>query len=179
MRLVRTLFILGSSLGLVTALGCKPEPTPEPPPSCNQYGTAPSRGQDGSGGHHEARGYERREIRRVQKAASAALKDINFDFDKADIRDGDKPKLQAIAAFMKAFGSARIMIEGHCDERGTVEATWLWATAGPSPRRTIFRVLASTATGWAPSATARKSQGRGPNEESFFINRRDEFRLQN
>ena len=30
-------------------------------------------------------------------------------------------KLQAIADFMKAFPDAKVKIEGHCDERGTVE----------------------------------------------------------
>ncbi|WP_257309532.1 peptidoglycan-associated lipoprotein Pal [Geothrix fuzhouensis] len=56
-----------------------------------------------------------------QKAAEAALKTIHFDFDKSDIKEGDRPLLQGIADFMKAYPAAKVEIEGHCDERGTNE----------------------------------------------------------
>ena len=56
-----------------------------------------------------------------RKAAEAALQDIHFDYDRSDIREVDKPKLQAVADFMKTYQAAKLQIEGHCDERGTVE----------------------------------------------------------
>ena len=56
-----------------------------------------------------------------KKAAEAALKTIHFDFDKSDIKEGDRALLQGIADFMKAFPAAKVEIEGHCDERGTNE----------------------------------------------------------
>jgi peptidoglycan-associated lipoprotein len=56
-----------------------------------------------------------------QRTAQAALKDIHFDYDKSDIKEGDKPVLVAIADFMKAHPQANIMVEGNCDERGTIE----------------------------------------------------------
>ncbi|WP_291271046.1 peptidoglycan-associated lipoprotein Pal [Geothrix sp.] len=56
-----------------------------------------------------------------KKAAEAALKMIHFDFDKSDIKEGDRATLQGIADFMKAFPAAKLEIEGHCDERGTNE----------------------------------------------------------
>jgi peptidoglycan-associated lipoprotein len=56
-----------------------------------------------------------------RNAAQAALKDIHFDFDKSDVREGDKAVLTAIADFMKAYPQANVMIDGNCDERGTVE----------------------------------------------------------
>jgi peptidoglycan-associated lipoprotein len=55
------------------------------------------------------------------KAAEAALKDVHFDFDKSAVRESDKPVLVAIAAFMKAYPQANVLIDGNCDERGTVE----------------------------------------------------------
>jgi len=51
----------------------------------------------------------------------AALKDIHFDFDKYDIRPGDAKLLDENAKWMKANQSYLILIEGHCDERGTNE----------------------------------------------------------
>ena len=56
-----------------------------------------------------------------KKAAEAALKTIHFDFDKSDIKEGDRPLLQGIADFLKAYPAAKVEIEGHCDERGTNE----------------------------------------------------------
>jgi peptidoglycan-associated lipoprotein len=56
-----------------------------------------------------------------KQAAAAALKDVHFAFDKSDILATDKPVLVAIADFMKAYPQARLLIDGNCDERGTVE----------------------------------------------------------
>jgi peptidoglycan-associated lipoprotein len=52
---------------------------------------------------------------------SGLLGEIYFEFDKADIRDADRATLQKNAAALKRFDFLRITIEGHCDERGTVE----------------------------------------------------------
>jgi peptidoglycan-associated lipoprotein len=49
------------------------------------------------------------------------LKDIHFDFDKYDIRRGDEDILKENAALLKKYPKTKIQIEGHCDERGTVE----------------------------------------------------------
>ena len=53
--------------------------------------------------------------------ANDALKSIFFAFDKSDIRPGDAKVLDATAAYLKANPSQLVLIEGHCDERGTAE----------------------------------------------------------
>lgn len=53
--------------------------------------------------------------------AIADLKDINFDFDKYDIRPADAKTLDANAAWLKSNTEQLVLIEGHCDERGTNE----------------------------------------------------------
>jgi peptidoglycan-associated lipoprotein len=52
---------------------------------------------------------------------SKLLKDIRFDYDKHDIRRVDEGILRENAAFLKKNPKMKIQIEGHCDERGTVE----------------------------------------------------------
>lgn len=52
---------------------------------------------------------------------NAALKQIFFNFDKADIRPGDAQILAASAAYLKANPNQLVLIEGHTDERGTAE----------------------------------------------------------
>jgi peptidoglycan-associated lipoprotein len=50
-----------------------------------------------------------------------ALKNIYFDFDKSEIRPDDARILDANADWLKSNQDVVILIEGHCDERGTNE----------------------------------------------------------
>ena len=52
---------------------------------------------------------------------ASPLKDVFFDFDKSNIKDDQKAALNDNIAWMKSNGNGKITIEGHCDERGTVE----------------------------------------------------------
>jgi peptidoglycan-associated lipoprotein len=54
-------------------------------------------------------------------AAVEALKPIYFDFDRYEIRPGDRRILDANAQWLKANANHLVLIEGHCDERGTNE----------------------------------------------------------
>ncbi|HET8531465.1 MAG TPA: peptidoglycan-associated lipoprotein Pal [Methylomirabilota bacterium] len=53
--------------------------------------------------------------------ANDALNPIHFAFDKSDIRPADAKILDATAAYLKANPNQLVLIEGHCDERGTSE----------------------------------------------------------
>ena len=54
-------------------------------------------------------------------ASIPELKDIHFDFDKYDIHPDAARTLDANAAWLKSNGNQLLLIEGHCDERGTNE----------------------------------------------------------
>jgi peptidoglycan-associated lipoprotein len=54
-------------------------------------------------------------------AASSPLKDIFFEFDSYDLRGNARDILKSNADWLKSNPSARIEVEGHCDERGTSE----------------------------------------------------------
>jgi peptidoglycan-associated lipoprotein len=49
------------------------------------------------------------------------LKTVYFDFDKYNLRPEAKELLKANAAVLKDNPDVTVSIEGHCDERGTVE----------------------------------------------------------
>ncbi len=55
------------------------------------------------------------------KEESGLFKDIYFDFDKYDVQPDAKPVLQSIASWLLKNPSAKLLVEGHCDERGTSE----------------------------------------------------------
>jgi len=47
--------------------------------------------------------------------------DVRFDFDKYDIKEEFKPTLKSVSSHMLKNNDARLLVEGHCDERGTNE----------------------------------------------------------
>jgi peptidoglycan-associated lipoprotein len=53
-------------------------------------------------------------------AGGNALGDAFFDFDRFQIRKDAMPVLDANAEWLRANGSKTVLIEGHCDERGTL-----------------------------------------------------------
>jgi peptidoglycan-associated lipoprotein len=49
------------------------------------------------------------------------LPSIYFDFDKATIKSSERAKLQQAAEYLKTNSSRKVLVEGHCDWRGTAE----------------------------------------------------------
>ena len=49
------------------------------------------------------------------------MRDIHFDFDKWQIRDDQLAMVQTDAAFLKQHPNINFTVEGHCDERGSIE----------------------------------------------------------
>jgi peptidoglycan-associated lipoprotein len=49
------------------------------------------------------------------------LGDVFFDLDASAIRDDAKAALATNVTWLKRWATARITVEGHCDERGTAE----------------------------------------------------------
>ncbi len=46
---------------------------------------------------------------------------VFFDYDKSDLKSDARAELGKWVAFLKKYPSDKLTIEGHCDERGTVE----------------------------------------------------------
>jgi peptidoglycan-associated lipoprotein len=49
------------------------------------------------------------------------LADVHFDYDRADIREVDVKVLDVNAGWLREHPGHLVLIEGHCDERGTNE----------------------------------------------------------
>lgn len=60
-------------------------------------------------------------LRTGQGPAQSPMKDISFNFDSAALSNDARATLRANADWLKANASARIQIEGHCDERGAAD----------------------------------------------------------
>lgn len=62
----------------------------------------------------------------AQKKAKTAKRDvglqrIHFDFDRSNIKSEYQPVLKSNAAWLQDHGNTNVTIEGHCDERGSIE----------------------------------------------------------
>lgn len=108
----------------------------------------------------------------------APLKMIHFDFDRYFIREDAKPVLETNATWLKKFRSVKILIEGHCDERGTEEYN---LALGEKRAQSTFDYLVSL--GISPERMKIISYGKsqpldlGHNEEAWQKNRRAQFTI--
>lgn len=104
--------------------------------------------------------------------------DIHFDFDKAFIREEAKPILAKIADAMNANRSSALLIEGHCDERGTAEYN---LALGERRAEATKRYLVSLGVGAGSLSTVsfgeEKPVDPGHTEEAWAKNRRAHFVL--
>jgi len=104
------------------------------------------------------------------------LKDIYFEFDKYDIRPKDEGVLKENAAWLKKNPNTRVQIEGHCDERGTVEYN-----LALGERRANYTKRYLVSLGIAPDRISTISYGKerpldtGHSEEAWAKNRRVHF----
>ena len=50
-----------------------------------------------------------------------SVKDVYFDYDKADLRPDQQAAIQADAQFLNQHPNINFTVEGHCDSRGSTE----------------------------------------------------------
>ena len=107
---------------------------------------------------------------------ASGLEDAFFDFDAAEIRQDAKDALTNNGKYLESHGSSAVVIEGHCDERGSVEYN---LALGERRARAAYDYLASLGV----PAERMKTVSYGKeiplcnesNEECWARNRRDHF----
>jgi len=107
---------------------------------------------------------------------SRLLKDIYFDFDKYDIHPEDAEVLKENAALLMKHPNMKIQIEGHCDERGTVEYNLaLGQRRASSTKKYIISLGVPDGRISTISYGEERPFDTGHNEESWGKNRRAHF----
>lgn len=98
---------------------------------------------------------------------------IFFDFDKSDLRPDAIDQLNRQAEFLNANGGITVVIEGHCDERGTREYN---LALGERRASSAKRYLQSMGIGGGRMETISYGKERpavlGSNEDAWAQNRR-------
>jgi peptidoglycan-associated lipoprotein len=115
-----------------------------------------------------------------EKAATAAIAeafaDIRFDFDKFDLKPEAREALKKAAAYMQANKNVTVLIEGNCDERGTVEYN---LALGEKRALSAMKFLVDLGIDKARIKTIsygkEKPLDPGHTEDAWAKNRRDHF----
>lgn len=140
MRTVRTRFMPLLAAGLLlmaTAAGCRTQPSDE-----ELTGSAPDAGRDRASSSDASVGYQPQgvtdpfgeETLREETLGENALRGAHdptwidgqmetlyFEFDRSSLSETARASLDHNADFLLAHPDVRVRVEGHCDERGTVE----------------------------------------------------------
>ena len=116
---------------------------------------------------------------RSQNSTRSLLKTVYFDFDKSDVRDDQVPILQSNAAWMKAHTAYKLLVEGHCDERDTIEFN---LALGDRRAKAVRQYLIDLGVPGDRIRTISYGEERpadpGHDEEAYSRNRRGEFTLE-
>ena len=108
----------------------------------------------------------------------AILAPVYFDYDKSNIRPEFQPVLEGIASWLAAQPGRQMLIEGHCDERGTDEYNLaLGERRALSVRRYLVALGASVERLHTISYGEEKPADAGHVEASWSKNRRAEFKV--
>ncbi|HEX9654242.1 MAG TPA: peptidoglycan-associated lipoprotein Pal [bacterium] len=172
-KLLVTHLILAIMAGMI--LGCggqkevidtAPEPFPEPPPVVEQPRPQPPTTQPAETD--------------IPKKEALVLLTVNFDFDKSDLTPEGRAILADNARKLEQNPEVFIRLEGHCDERGTVEYN---LALGERRARSVRDYLVNFGIG--PGRMTVISYGKerpvdpGQNESAWAKNRRAEFVILN
>jgi peptidoglycan-associated lipoprotein len=110
--------------------------------------------------------------------AALAANTVHFAYDSAAVKKSEKANLQAVASALSADMTTKLLIEGHCDERGTEEYN-----RSLGERRALALREALAKLGVDPSRVRTISYGKdrpadpGHDESAWSKNRRGEFVL--
>ena len=114
----------------------------------------------------------------VTEEKPSQFDDVRFDFDKSEVREDGRKTCGVVADYLKKHPRATMVIEGHCDERGTAEYNM---ALGERRATAVMTYLVSLGVPKAALSTVsfgkEKPLDPGHNEEAWAKNRRAHFVL--
>ena len=109
-------------------------------------------------------------------AGEAIVARIHFDYNMSDITDASAAVLQRKAEALRAYPDIRLRIEGHCDERGSLEYNQALGMRRAQSAMDYLGTLGIDASRLdVVTFGEERPLARGSNESAWRQNRRDEF----
>ncbi len=116
-------------------------------------------------------GYENLKVREDLK-----VENVLFDYDSAQVNESERAKVESAASILKSNSGVDVVIEGHCDERGSSEYNMALGE-----RRALAIRAALINLGIDGNRIQTRSYGeerpvaQGHDESAWRLNRRGEF----
>jgi peptidoglycan-associated lipoprotein len=111
-----------------------------------------------------------------QDRGTFAANTVHFEYDSSVVKSSEKHNLEAVAAYMKGNSSIGLLVEGHCDERGTEDYNnSLGERRSTALREALIGMGVSAENVITRSFGEYKPVAHGQDETSYKQNRRGEF----
>jgi peptidoglycan-associated lipoprotein len=182
-------------IAVLGVTGCKPKPVETPPTVDAQPDTDPgtdstrterrteptpvdSGGWDNQGEVEEFDPDKEISVEQLQELARQNLRTVFFAYDSFDLTSSSQTTLQENARWLKAYPDLAIVIEGHCDERGTIEYN---LALGEKRANTVRDYLTTLGVNRSRIRVVTYGEERpiaeGHQESAWSRNRRAEFKV--
>jgi peptidoglycan-associated lipoprotein len=112
----------------------------------------------------------------IPDAEALKSETVYFDFDSSVLKGSEKPKVSAVADYLKANSIKAVRVEGNCDERGTEEYNRsLGERRALAVREELIRLGIDPTRADTISYGKDKPAVQGHDESAWKQNRRDDF----
>jgi peptidoglycan-associated lipoprotein len=112
----------------------------------------------------------------IPDAEALKSETVYFDFDSSVLKGSEKPKVSAVADYLKANSTKAVRVEGNCDERGTEEYNRsLGERRALAVREELIRLGIDPTRADTISYGKDKPVAQGHDESAWKQNRRDDF----
>jgi len=114
-----------------------------------------------------------------QELFARNVKDIFFDFNKYDVRPDEQPVAQSDAQFLLQHPDIKVLVEGHCDDRGSEEYNLgLGSSRADTVKEYLVRMGVSADRIRTISYGKEKPFCNQDDDQCWQSNRRDHFNFQ-
>ena len=179
---MKTLKLLSLALVAISLIGaqtgCKTKKPVNPGINTGEIGLPPGEGDsllnDGTGGF----GLNSNTPALDSFMSDASIQSVYFAYDSSTLAAGEDAKVSAVAAYLQGKPGTFVLVEGHCDERGSNEYNM-----GLGERRALAIRESLVSQGIQASFIVTQSYGEekpvamGHDETSYTQNRRGEFKF--
>jgi len=111
-------------------------------------------------------------VRQAREALKQARGDVYFEFDRWVLTNEGKKNLAESAAALKQSPTVKVLIEGHCDERGTTEYNLVLGEKRAQETRRYLMSLGVTNPVGITSYGKERPVCTQPDESCYWKNRR-------
>lgn len=173
---------------VVLSPACKKKKTGDtvPDPDAQEQVQTPEPSDEGAAEPEEVRDFvaAEPEVQQIDESAAAInqrgeLKTIYFGYDKDELTDAARATLRQNANWLKANPQWNVVLEGHCDERGTIEYN---LALGQRRANSVRSYMASLGVDASRVRTVSYGEERpvdnGHNEAAWAKNRRAESKVE-